>query len=235
MAIHSRDIPNDFHIKFDLAKIPYHLTEFQASEVKRIWEEQQKSRLLFDGLLFSVIHVEENCLIGKWVDYKYMIAQRYSPVLKSVLNVVPLGISAITTCGDSVLLGKRADFLANYPGCYECAPSGGVDPSTVNGNEVDLLALILKELEEEVGIDKNFISSIKLINLIYDSEAHSYELVATIELKEEALSLAAASEEYPEVFWVKQSEISAFLNLHKDAILPLSQMLLRRKLSEVKL
>lgn len=235
MTLQSREISNNFHIKFDLNKSPYHLTEWQQSEVTRIWEEQQKTKLLFDGLLFSVQHVEEDYLFGKWIDYRYMIAQRFSPALKSVLNVIPLGISALTTCGDSVLLGKRAEFLANYPGCYECAPSGGVDPSTVKGNEVDLKMLILKELEEETGVHEHLVSSIQLKLLTYDSIVHAYELVAFIDLKPEALEIAAASEEYPEIFWIKFNEINAFLNLHKDSILPISQMLLRRKLSEVNL
>ncbi len=235
MTLQSREIDNNFHIKFDLNKTPYHLTEWQQSEVSRIWEEQQKSKLLFDGLLFSVQHVEEEYLFGKWVDYKYMIAQRYSPALKSVLNVIPLGISALTTCQGSVLIGKRASFLANYPGCYECAPSGGVDPSTINGNEVDLKMLILQELEEETGIAAEYVASIQLKLLAYDASVHAYELVTFVDLKPEAMEIAAASEEYPEIFWIKFEEINPFLNLHKDSILPISQMLLRRKLSEVNL
>lgn len=228
MTIQFKDITNDFHIRFDLNKTSFHLTEWQTSEVMRIWEEQQKSKLLFDGLLFSVLSLEEGCLIGRWIDYKYMIAQRHSPGLQATLNVVPLGISGITTCADSVLMGKRADFLANYPGCYECAPSGGVDPSTINGNEVDLLALISKELEEEVGISRDDILEINLNYLCYDTNAHAYELVASINLDPKALEKATISEEYPEVFWLKKSEINAFLHLHKDSILPLSQMLLKK-------
>lgn len=229
MALIFKEIDEDFHIKFDLEKSSLHLSPWQTSEVNRIWEEQQKLRLLFDGLLFSVQSVEENCLHGHWVDYRYMIAQRYSPALQPVLKIVPLGISAFTTCGNLVLVGKRADHVANYPGCYECAPSGGVDPSTVSGTEVDLLKLISKELEEEVGIHHHDVESVKLILLCYDTVLNTYELISRIVLKGEAMQKIAPSEEYPEIFWLPREEINAFLNLHQDTIIPLSRQLLKNQ------
>lgn len=228
MQLKCKEIRKSFSIRFDLHKSHRHLTDWQSAEVDKIWAEQQKSRLLFDGLLLSVKAVTDEFLIGDWVDYRYMVAQQHSPSLRSVLNIVPVGISAITSCGDSVLIGRRAEFLANYPNCYECAPSGGVDADSVKGNEVDIATFIMKELEEEVGIFPKHVAKVEPTTLCFDPVGQAYEVVVSIELQPEAYHMISATMEYPEIFWLKKSEISAFLNLHKDAILPLTQELLKR-------
>ncbi len=228
MSLKCKEIQKNFSIRFDLHKSHRHLTDWQSAEVDKIWAEQQKSRLLYDGLLLSVKAVTDEFLIGDWVDYRFMVAQQHSPSLRTVLNIIPVGISAVTRCGEYVLIGKRAGFLANYPNCYECAPSGGVDADSVKGNEVDIATFILKELEEEVGIFPRDVAKVEPTSLCFDAGAQSYEVVVSIELIPEAYDRIVPTMEYPEIFWLKKSEITSFINLHKDAILPLSQELLKR-------
>ena len=172
--------------------------------------------MLFDGLLLSVKAVTDEFLIGDWVDYRYLIAQQMSSSLRSVLNIIPVGISSTTRCGDSILMGKRASFLANYPNCYECAPSGGVDADSVKGNEVDISSFIIKELEEEVGLSPRDVAKIEPTTLCFDPSAQAYEVVVSIEIRPEAYDKVGPTMEYPEIFWLKKNEIHSFLNLHKD-------------------
>lgn len=219
-------ISKNFQIRIAPQSSALMLTQEQHKKVDQIWEEQQRNTHLFNGHLFSVKSLDDDAIIGEWIEYKYMIAQRYDPALRQLLKITSLGISSVTTCADAILVGRRGKTMANYPNLYECAPSGGIDPSTVKGDQVDAATLILKELEEEVGLTAKDTRSIKFSKIYCDPANLAYDLIASIELAPEAKEKIVPTVEYPEVFWLERSEIIPFLKQHKEAIIPLTQVLL---------
>lgn len=196
--------------------------------IQSIWDKEQerKEGKLHEGAILSVISFDQKSLTGQFVPYKYFLAQKCDPSLKPDLKIVPVSLSGITYLQDQLIVAKRAAWVAQFPGCYELAPSGGIRPPSGDLTEVDMKLQLLDELKEETGIDSSSIKSVKYFALIRDNKEDAIELCAEIQLRSTGLILSSSSE-YTQVMTIATSEIADFAKEYAAEFVPLSLVLLK--------
>lgn len=201
--------------------------------IQTIWEQEQKRRggKLHEGAILSAVAYDHKSLTGQFVPYKYYLAQLFDPSLKRDLKIVPVSLSGLTFVGDNLIVAKRAWWVAQYPDCYELAPSGGIRPPNAEQGYVDMKGQILNELEDEVGIESSLVKSVHFFSLVRDYKSDGVELVAKIVVK--PCAILSSSSEYAQVITVPVSEMANFAASHAKEFVPLSlEMLHLRKLME---
>lgn len=206
------------------------LAETKKSLIQTIWDQEQKKRdgKLHEGAILSAISYDSKSLVGQFVPYKYFFAQACDPSLKPDLKIVPVSISGMTLIGEEIIIAKRASWVSQYPNCYELAPSGGIRPPGRDLEAVDLKVQLLDELQEEIGMNRTHVKSVKFFSLVHDEKEDAIELCAEIRLKPSCLILSSTSE-YSQVIAIPCQELEGFVRDHKDEFVPLSLLLLRLK------
>lgn len=205
--------------------------------IQDIWDAEQANRggLLFDGKLFSVDHVSENQITGRFVPYRSLIAQRVDPSLFEALKVRPLAVSGLLRCASGIVFGLRGDGLTQDGGLWELAPSGGVDGDSINGDGyVDLTRQIGVELSEELGLSLSQVTNVKPFCLIEDTDSHVFDvgLELCTDLGETDVRAAyenKASDEYEALNFVREDEVADFVDRQDKDVLPVSRLLLQTR------
>lgn len=227
-SFESFPIAPSFSIETTPLNEPLNLKESKKRLIETIWQHEQKRRngKLHEGYILSASSFDSKKLIGNFAPYKHFLAEYVDPSLKADLNITPVSMSAITFSGENIIIGKRADWVAEYPMRFELAPSGGINNETLDeeGN-VDLKAQLIQELEDETGIPKSGVKKVKFFALIKDHLRGSIELVATIELK--TITVLSSTNEYSQLISLPKEEIKGFVELHKENFVPLSLELLK--------
>lgn len=202
------------------------LSQTKKSLIQTIWEQEQRRRggKLHEGAILSALAYDNKSLTGQFVPYKYFLAQLVDPSLKPDLKIVPVSLSGLTILGDNFILAKRAWWVAEFPDCYELAPSGGIRPPNAEQGYVDMKAQILSELEDEVGIEASFVKSVRFFSLVRDIRSDSVELLAKIIVK--PCAILSSSSEYAQVISIPISETENFVEAHASEFVPLSLELL---------
>lgn len=222
-------VAKDFQIKIEASQGAFQLSDVERALIEQVWEEELrlKSGKLFNGQMLCYVRHDAHCLYGRFISYKEYIAILRRPALRAAMPIDLLGISGITLSDGAILWGKRASFVTDYAGYYECAPSGGLNPGMAFDGFIPSRVPFEQELAEETGITSDKVKGISLSRLVYNPKAHLYELVAAIEL-EDGMRQASlpASEEYDELLWVDISALPSFFQQHAGKILPMSDYLL---------
>lgn len=198
-------------------------------------ENRRRGGGMFDGLLFSVERFGEDRVVGRFVRYSQFIAQLARPGLFDALRVRPMGVSGLVTCADGLVFGKRREGLTLDAGLWELAPSGGVDPSSRDGGgRIDVVAQILDEMHEEIGIGRECVASAVPFVLVENVENHVTEAVIAI-----ALSLGGeevrrwfgegGSGEYTEIAVVPEGDVRSFAEARDGQMVAVSRRLLQDK------
>lgn len=205
------------------------LSDHEKDLVDNIWSLEQKHfPHLFNGQILNVVQVEENKLVGEFIEYKYYFAQLTDPQLASVLNIQTLAISGITMTGDKILVGQRSEDVTTFKNFYELVPSGGIDPNAQVQERIDLKRQFELELWEESGISTTEIKSIKPLALIYDQQNKTYEIAAEITVNYTVLKEDLEhSQEYQKLQWFTKRELMEFIKKNKNFV-PLSLFLLQK-------
>lgn len=162
-----------------------------------------------EGNLLALKHRNDKSLIGRWVLY-----ESQDP------TICPIAVSGITKYQSTLLVGKR-DRVKTFSGCWELAPSGGIDPSSLRGGLIDFRWQLLKELEEETGIGSKDVDKVNPLVLVYDTEAPLIDICLEIIVTTDKLR---TNREYSDLFWVPSDEIDQI----KGDWVPLSKSLLTR-------
>lgn len=176
-------IDNDFTIEVvpKETKEPY--PPDVVLQIDTIWEGLLKRHsTLFNGQLLSCRSIDGNRLVGEFVDYKELMAQLEEPVLRSILDIRPVGACAAITDGSSILVAKRSENVAIFQNQYEVIPAGTVDDSCYEGGVIDIRRFLLHELQEETGIGESAVESLDLSRVFYDPELQAYEICAVIQV-----------------------------------------------------
>lgn len=130
--------------------------------VEVIWQAERTRRgdALFDGGLVSIAGPIGPVMAGWLAPYRWFLAQRRDPTLAAVLEVRPLAVTGILSLAAGVAIGRRAGHLEQDAGLWELVPSGGVDAQAITpGGMVDPGEALLRELAEEIGIDRHALSA----------------------------------------------------------------------------
>ncbi|MBP5534024.1 MAG: hypothetical protein J6Y03_00760 [Alphaproteobacteria bacterium] len=197
------------------------LSESTQSRVDELWQAalSHLDSRLFNGRIFSATRIEEDAIIGSFVEYKYLIAQHMDPRLKLELNIRPVSILGLLTCQDGVLFGKRQNWVATRPNEWGLMPSKyiGTDTFSHDGS-IDYVKSFLIALKNEVNIDAQFLNKLEPLVLLEEksmSEDH-YSIVmhADIDLSSFAIKrahLTALQDEYGQIEVFPMKDITPFL------------------------
>ena len=219
----------DFTIKAIPFARGFSLSDFEKKLVDRIWIEAQNETAarFYNGQILNFISLEENVLLGEFIDYKFYLAQLRDESLVHSLNIQPIAISGITTTANKVLVGQRSDHVTLYKNFYELVPSGTIDPECLDGDRVDFKKQFEKEVWEESAISVTDMRETNPFALIYDSNRKAYEICAEISVNYlVAKDNLSPSEEYQQLEWVPKTEIHKFAKKHRDIFVPFSLYLL---------
>jgi hypothetical protein len=200
------------------------------ARVDALWREQKAARggALFDGRLFSVSHASEREIRGWFSDYRWWVAQRCDASLRDALRVRPLGVTGLVRAGDATLFGRRAERVLMNPGGWELAPSGGVEPSARDASgDLSLVAQLLSEAREELGLDTSRAERAAPFALIEDEGTGVLDAFVSVELTLGALGRApllerAGGADYAELAWVLSADLSAWVAARSDSLDPTS-------------
>jgi len=215
---------------------PPYLPPATKDRVEDIWtaEKQRRGGSLFNGRLFSVSTNDWAGRITGWLaEYKWFLAQRREPSLFDVLRVQPLAITGLLHCKDGIVFGHRAGHVEQDAGLWELVPSGGIDGSTVKGDgSISLSDQALAELEEEIGIAANVLSSEPVaFAIVYDEDSHVSDVgisLRTDVTKKMIISkfMSLPNREYVELECVASNLVGDFVQQRGRQLAPVSQALL---------
>lgn len=223
-------ITPEFSISIKSPPRKIELSDHAHAAVESIWQrefERTKGRLFNDKIL-SMISWDKDRLVGEFVDYRYYIAQLNDPKLEPFLKIRPISISGIIYAEDKILIGLRAETLSQNPLFYELAPSGGIDPSVVEGDKINIKKLVEKELVEETGIMLEDTLSINFFALVYDPLQQSFEICVKIITDPKKInSVVFPIDEYIRFFWISAQDMAHFVTVHRERFIPMSLHILR--------
>ncbi len=200
-------------------------------EIDRIWETEakKKGKTLFNGKILSMVKFNGKTMIAEYIDFKYALAQLINPELSKKLRIQPVGITAITSANNHILIGKRSSNVAVYPGRFELAPAGTVSDEVLKEGEADLKKQLLTELQEEIGIEPCRILQLAPTLLVKDPTLGYVEVCYRIEVEPSVMAEAKFSrEEYDEVLWLTPKESLSHIQQHRSEYVPMSIYLLNQ-------
>lgn len=177
------------------------------AEVERRWAELRAANpALFDGRVLHVFGVFRNGHGGATLHVAECAYRHWAVGLHGFdTGARALGVKAIVLAGDRVLLGQRSERVAAYPGCWEFAPGGGVEPGS------DPRRMIERELREESGLRLETRDRVSVRAVLFDGSVRSWEIVFLIRLHAPPPTLAP-SDEYRSLRWAPLAEFACSAN-----------------------
>ncbi len=153
--------------------------------IDHLWErERARGRaVLFDGQILTLLEQRPTHWVCAFVPYRYWVAQRRSESLAAALRLRAIAVTALLSCEDGVVLGRRSPEMHQAPGCWELAPSGGIDPrARVGARRVSAQSQLFLELEEEVGVRGRDVRVSRPFAVLDSTARDTCELVFEVEV-----------------------------------------------------
>jgi len=215
-----KEIPSDFTVNVTEEPPQFQLNETEKQLVEEIWRGEHRETKV-EGLFLHLINIHERSVTGSFVPYKYYLAQEKVPTIRDKLQLCPVALSGVTLAGDSLLLGQRSHTVTQFPLYWEFAPSGGIDDRFVEKNRVDYRRQIMQELEEETGIDRQYINEVAPKWLYLDRDAPIVDICLEIHINKEGKNpFKKPTAEYLALEWVDRAKLTEFFHLHQDQFVP---------------
>jgi len=208
-------------------------------KISKIWkiELKKNNKKLFDGKAFSLVKTIPYSnyfeVEGAFIDYKTILADRKHPELNLKINQI--GVSGLTIIKEKsdtfVLFSIRNKSTTEYPGYFELVPSGNLDESVLQKDEIiDYKLKIIQEFEEESGLDKKFLDAVSTIGLVRDNINQVYDVVCLLELSNKLEMLRSSFKkvsEYKQPLFIKVENLEDFLAENSKKIVPTSKAIIQ--------
>ena len=207
--------------------------------VDAAWDAMRReSPALFDGpiVLVDPPTVSLPTLRGELATYRHAATAGATGRRVRSLGVKGLLLARDRAGAPHTLVGLRSSSTRIYPGLWELAPAGSVEPPGRGAATITLAAMIETlrvESNEELGLDLPA-SACTPIALIDDDQASSVDilfrcdLAANIErLPPPCAGHEIPSSEYAAVQWVPVGELPGWLRRSADAIAPPTAQIVR--------
>ena len=167
-----------------------------------------------------------------FTDYRNVIAERKYPSLR--LNIKQIGVSGIIILNENhgrfVIFSKRSKNNMEYPKYLELVPSGNIDKSVLqNDNLINYIQKLKEEFTEETGTSEDSIKKIYSFCLVYDKINHVFDVGCIIELSYSVLDFIKnfqSVDEYSNPIFVKEEQLNDFIIKNREKIVPSSLALL---------
>jgi len=217
------------------------LPERLRPRVEAAWRAAQaeSGHRLWDGRLLHVVEMEASLWRGRFVPYRLWVAGRRDPELRGILGLRPLAVCGLLWHEGALVLGRRASRAVQDPGCWELAPSGGVDPAARGSDGgIDLAAALLRELHEEVNLPESWVEAFRPGWVVEDEAEGTVEVAFELRVRASAADLRARFEsrprpeggpEYEELRRVSAAQLPGFVAGRAGAVSPVSLALLRAR------
>jgi len=219
--ITAHPLPPSFQIRLTS---PLTLSRQLEKRVNELWMAALSSTnsRLFNGLIFSATSVSPEGILGRFVEYKYYIAQQMDARLTADLKIKPVCLSGVLTCFDGFVFGKRQDWFAIRPGSWGLMPSGCLTPDTfATDGSVDYVKAFLYALKDDLNIEAHFLSDLSHNALIVEDTAvgKGYSLVMNARIALSSLAIKryhanANTDKYSEIAVIPPEDVEQFLFSH---------------------
>ncbi|MCH2148500.1 MAG: NUDIX hydrolase [Phycisphaerales bacterium] len=175
--------------------------DVDLEDVAHRWQQlQERNPAVFDGRVMHVLGVHRNGCGGATINLVECAYRFYAVQDESFdCGIRPLGVKGITMHGDRLLMGRRAAWVHQYPGQWEFAPGGGVEPGCPPDE------VLLRELAEETGCA--CAGQPVAVALLLDEQTRCWELVYRMTVAEDGL--APSTDEYSELRWCNAEQLPA--------------------------
>jgi hypothetical protein len=206
------------------------------AEVERLWQAA-RARLgaaLFNGQVFSADRIRPRRVGGHFTEFRRIVAQVARPDLFAELGLRPLAVNGVVRLRSGVLIGRRSLRTAYQAGMWQLPPAGSVDAGAADASgRIDLVAQLLKELHEEVGIAAERSAVGQPLCIVEHPGSHVLDVGIPIEVSIDAatalaLHARAGNGEYEPVRVVPEADLPSFLARLGGAVVPPARIFLAR-------
>ena len=173
--VHPIDPDVDVRITRAMAPLPTPLD----AEVDRIWAAAQirMNGKLFNGRVFSADVITPRLICGHWTEFRRIVAQMHRADLYPLIGARPLAVGGVIHGPDGVIFGRRPSGAIYQAGEWQLPPAGSVDPGALReDNRIDILAQLLTELHEELGMTPDTVSHPQPLCIVEHGESHVLDL-----------------------------------------------------------
>ncbi len=186
--------------------------------VEAVWTSEQ-ARLdgaLFNGRVFSADVISPRLICGHWTEFRRIVAQMRRPELHPALGIRPLAVGGVIVGPDGVLFGRRPTRSVYQAGEWQLPPAGSVDLTAARDDgRVDVAAMVLHELAEELGLDATCVSPPVPVAIVEHPATHVLDLGMAMHTHLTAEAIAAAHQtsgnsEYDPLRVIPLRELTAF-------------------------
>ncbi len=186
--------------------------------VDAVWASEQRrlDGALFNGRVFSADVISPRLICGHWTEFRRIVAQMRRPDLHPALGVRPLAVGGVITGPDGVVFGRRPARSVYQAGEWQLPPAGSVDLNAARDDgRVDVAAMVLEELAEELGLDASAVSPPVPVAIVEHPGTHVLDLGMAMRTHLSADAIAAAharrgNGEYDPLLVVKLAELAGF-------------------------
>lgn len=205
------------------------------ARVEALWQRAlaASSGHLFNGRIAVARKVSPHGIEVEIDEYRRLFAARADPELRARLDLQPLAVSGLLRCAGGIVFGRRGSGNTEAVGQWELAPSGGLDAATLlPGLDLDPVAQLLVELDEELGLSASAIASATPFCAVTDRSTGVIDIGIALEaptLSAGAVVAAHAgggSHEYVELRVMKPADLGRFIAANHSDIVPVSLALL---------
>jgi hypothetical protein len=221
------------------ANIGHGISASDMHRVEEIWQELGDNGNLppFEGTILNALDVTSSdgkiAIECGLMRYRCVVARSY----ENLPSIKPVAVSGLLeSCasdGDVVLLGRRSWSVSTHAGWFETPPSGGLEVVDVNSDgSIDIISRLATELLEETGIERSAVIESNIFGLYYDDPTGTIDVVVRLNMGSPAPRINS-TQEYTELRWMRQSEISALLQSADTNVVNVSRWILNQWLREI--
>jgi hypothetical protein len=166
-------------IKFLYSSDPITLSQEHRSIVDSHWSEKTNTNgHLFNGPVVSLGDITIGDIVKlqfNQTDYAHYLASE-SRILPDEACCRSLYVSALIETNDNQVAFAKMGELSFDPGRYQYI-GGGIDKSHISGSSINLEKCIREELSEEIGIERNSVSTLEPIFLSMGLEKRKVSVI----------------------------------------------------------
>ncbi|MDX2145888.1 MAG: hypothetical protein SFZ23_00060 [Planctomycetota bacterium] len=224
----------DSSVEIDIAiHAPAPLEADLARAIEARWQRLLPSNpRLFAGPILSITSFDASGRIRCAREtYKALAVQPEVATGAELLAVIGLITMRDAANRTHLLLGQRGPQVRIYPGLWEVAPAGGINPPPPGVDRlgiVGVLAQLEEELEEEIGA-RWALKNPRAVAAVRNPHAHSLDIVIRAEVEPPGTIPASAGSEweYAQVSWMPMADVWRACDERPETLVPQTLAVLR--------